>query len=117
MVYFGFFSLTAWRESLDEIHRKYWEDELVPFLPAQLTPRLTAQEGAFISYPLPKNHRPLKQIDKFKQDNFSLVKYVVPASKKKTLRRELAALGVQFRLLFPDLDGVARGIRLAEFEP
>jgi hypothetical protein len=110
------FSYTGWREDLKEEHRKYWDDELVPFLPPRLTPRLTAQEGAFISYPLPKDRKPLKPVDKFKQDNLSLDKIVVPAATKAILRRELAALGVQFRLLFPDLDGVARGIRLTELE-
>src|SRR5438094_571201 len=46
------FSYMGWRQELNEEQREYWEKELIPFLPAQLTPRLTAQEGAFISYPL-----------------------------------------------------------------
>lgn len=110
------FSYTGWREELDEKYRPFWDNTLVPFLPAQLNPRLTAQEGSFISYPLPKNRKRLKPMDKFKQDELSLLKLVVPAAAKATLRHELALLGVQFRLLFPDLDGVARSIRLTELE-
>jgi FRG domain len=110
------FSYTSWREDLDEEHHEFWEKELVPFFPAQLTSRLTAQEGAFISYPLPKNRKSLRPIDKLKQDDFSLLKLTIPAAQKATLRREIATLGIQFRLLFPDLDGVARSIRLTELE-
>jgi len=110
------FSYTGWREDLAEEHRSFWDKELVPFLPAQLSPRLTAQEGSFISYPLPKNRKPLTPMEKLGQDDVSLSKLVVPASAKALLRRELSVLGVQFRLLFPDLDGVARSIRLDHLE-
>jgi len=110
------FSCMSWREELDEEYSEFWEKELIPFFPSQLTPRLTAQEGAFISYPLPNNCKPLKHIDKLKQDDFSLLKLVIPATQKATLRREVATFGVKFSLLFPDLDGVARCIRLTELE-
>ncbi len=110
------FSYTGWREDLHEEYRKYWEEELIPFLPPQLTPRLTAQEGAFVSYPLPQNREPLKPVDEISQSAFSVSKIVVLATAKATIRNELAQLGVQHRLLFPDLDGVARGIRLMLLE-
>ena len=110
------FSYTGWREVLVEEHRSFWDKELVPFLPAQLNPRLMAQEGSFISYPLPKNRKPLTPREGLDQEDVSLSKLIVPASAKSILRRELSVLGVQFRLLFPDLDGVARSIRLDELE-
>ena len=55
-------------------------------------------------------------MDKIRQNDVSLRKLVVPAAAKAGLRRELEILGIQFRLLFPDLDGVARSIRLTELE-
>ena len=110
------FSYTGWREDLTEGQRDHWDKQLIPFLPAQINPRLTAQEGSFISYPLPNNCKPLNPVDAIKQDDLTLLKVVVPAAAKATLRRELALLGIQFRLLFPDLDGVARSIRLTELE-
>ncbi len=110
------FLYTSWREELPEEHRSFWDKELVPFLPSQLNSRLTAQEGSFISYPLPKNCKPLAPMEKLDQKNISLSKLIVPASAKSRLRRELSMLGVQFRLLFPDLDGVTRSIRLDHLE-
>ena len=103
----------VWREELDKEHRNYWDDELVPFLPAQLDSRLMAQEGAFISYPLPKNSKPLTPMDKLKDEHVKFTKLTIPATAKPRLRRELEVLGIQFRFLFPDLDGVARGISLS----
>lgn len=110
------FSYATWREDLAEKHQSFWDKELVPFLPAQLDSRLTAQEGSFISYPLPNNCRPLTPIDELDQDDVSLSKLIIPAAAKSRLRRQLAVLGVQFRLLFPDLDGVASSIRLELLE-
>jgi hypothetical protein len=104
-------SYSGWWDDLDEALAAC-KNELVPFLPAQLTPRLTAQEGAFISYPLPNNCKPLRPMERFKQKDISLVKLVVPRTKKAALRVELDTLGIQFRLLFPDLEGVARSIKL-----
>jgi len=109
-------SYTGWREDLQEEYRRFWEEELVPFLPPQLTLRLTAQEGAFVSYPLPQNREPLKPIDEFSQEELSVSKVVVLASAKASIRSQLAELGVQYRLLFPDLDGVARGIKLMKLD-
>jgi FRG domain len=110
------FSYRSWREELDEERCQYWDAEPVPFLPRQLNPRLTAQEGAFISYPLPDDCNALLPLEQLRQDNLSLTKFVVPAARKPDIRRELGTLGVQYRLLFPDLDGVARGIKLVELE-
>jgi hypothetical protein len=111
------FAYNQWREELDELSRPYWETELIPFLPAQLPiPRLTAQEAAFLSYPLPSNCDPLIPVDGFPKNELVLFKFIVPKAAKANVRRELAILGVRFRLLFPDLDGIARDIKLVELE-
>ena len=104
-------SYSGWGHDLDEASASF-NNKLEAFLPAQLTPRLTAQEGAFISYPLPNNCKPLRPMERFKQKDISLVKLVVPRTKKAALRVELDTVGIQFRLLFPDLEGVARSIKL-----
>lgn len=106
----------SWREDLDEKHINFWDNDLVPFLPKQLNSRLTAQEGAFISYPLPENSEPLVPMDKIKVEDPKFLKVTIPASAKPRLRWELSSLGIQYRLLFPDLDGVARGISLSLLE-
>ena len=110
-------TLEGWREELQVHQRQYWEKELCPFLPEQLNARLTAQEGCFLSYPLPKDRKPLVPVDVLAQSHdVILTKFCVPKECKPQLRRELFVLGCQYRLLFPDADGVARGIRLEELE-
>ena len=114
---FWAFSYTSWHEELDTLSA-HWKSELVPFLPAPaITQRLTAQEGAFLSYPLPNHCNPLVPADKLSQPGLNLIRFRVPGEAKVSLRRELAVLGVQYRLLFPDLEGVARNIKLSELEP
>jgi hypothetical protein len=103
---------TSWRTELKEEHSKFWETELCPYLPAQYNPRLTAQEGAFILCPLPKNTKPMIEINKVEMELIHYTKVIVPKKSKPEIRRELNLLGCNSRLLFPDLDGVARGIRL-----
>ncbi|SEL27266.1 FRG domain-containing protein [Nitrosovibrio tenuis] len=111
------FSYDSWREDLDATTRYSWDTELIPFLPPQIpNPRLMAQEGAFLSYPLPNNCDPLIPVDGLAKNELRLFKLVVPAAAKRNMRRELAVLGVQYRLLFPDLDGIARNIKLTELE-
>ncbi|MCU1259316.1 MAG: hypothetical protein JWO80_2201 [Bryobacterales bacterium] len=109
----------SWREDLEPRHRKFWDTELVPFFPPQLNPRLLAQEGCFLSYPLPDNTMALKPVDRLvsmTSGDLKLLKFVIPANAKARLRRELAALGATYRLMYPDADGVARGIKLEELE-
>lgn len=109
----------GWREDLDDSHREYWDAEMVPFLPPQLNPRLLAQEACFLSYPLPDNTSPLNPVDKLiwkTSGDVKLVKFLIPIRAKPQLWRQLAAYGAKHRLLFPDADGVARGIKLEELE-
>jgi hypothetical protein len=61
----------------------------------------------------------LKPVDKLlskTRGHLGLSKFVVPVTAKPQLRRELARLGGRYRLLYPDADGVARGIRLEELD-
>jgi hypothetical protein len=48
--------------------------------------------------------------DQPKVDILRLQKLVVPAAAKKQLVNELLRLGISTRTLFPDLDGIARGL-------
>jgi hypothetical protein len=112
---FWIINYSMWNEELDDEHRIYWDTSLIPFLPPQLDARLMAQEGAFISYPLPKNDEPLTSMEELKENDMTFLKMIVPSSAKARLRRELEFLGIQFRFLFPDLDGVSRGIHLSSF--
>lgn len=111
------FSYNGWREDLDEKYRNFWDSEITPFLPAQIHPRLTAQEGAFVCYPLPENADPLPALDQLPSsyrgaEEIRCHKFMIPAASKSLLRFEIRMLGARHSLLFPDLDGVAREITL-----
>lgn len=113
-------SFSSWREELDNKYRSIWEDELVAFMPDQSNVRLTHQEGCFLSYPLPENCNSLIPVDKLGTnggDQLTFVKFVIPADAKNILRHELAVLGIRYRLLFPDIVGVTKGIVLEELTP
>jgi hypothetical protein len=66
-----------------------------------MTPRINAQQGVF-------------QMFKDPTENFSeaynLGKFVIPAECKITIKSELEELGVSYRTLFPDLDGICKTI-------
>jgi hypothetical protein len=109
------FTYNGFRQDLDERYRKFWDAEITAFLPAQIHPRLTAQEGAFICYPLPANAKKLPALDKLPSsfagsEDIQCHKFLVPAKQKRFLRFELLRLGARHSLLFPDLDGVAREV-------
>lgn len=106
------FSFDSWREDLDSKVSEYWDDEVVPFFPAQIHPRLTVQEGSFLCYPLPESTDPLTPLDKMTHRDLNLEKFRIPAEHKSLIRREIAVLGAKHHLLFPDLDGVAKSIKL-----
>jgi len=104
---------SSWREVLDDQYRHLWDSELIPLMPDQSNARLIQQEGCFLSYPLPKNCEPLTSVNQLQcaeDDGLSFAKIIIPAKSKKFLRNELAALGIRYRLLFPDIEGVAKGI-------
>lgn len=109
---------TGWRENLEDVHRETWDTELTAFLPAQIHPRLTAQEGAFICYPLPESAESLTPIDKLVENapidtaDLEFHKLLIPAKYKSLFRHEISRLGARHSLMFPDLDGVAREIAL-----
>jgi hypothetical protein len=103
---------SGWRTELDDRAANFWENEICPFLPAQYTPRLTAQESAFILCPVPENTDPMRELNKVRRNDLRFTKVTIPKKYKAAIRRELFTLGIKSRLLFPDLDGVGWGIRL-----
>lgn len=100
-------------ENLDKI------DSLEPYYPDQINERLIAQEGCFTLHPFPKKNVPLIPIENIKfhyQAIRSLVKIIIPNKKKNDIRFDLDQFGINYRSLFPDLDGLTKQIRW-ELEP
>lgn len=103
----------GWRNELNVAQAEHWDSETTVFFPAQYTPRLTAQEGAFLLCPLPENDQPMSPLDTLTLPGLHFLRISIAGRYKAPIRRELSLLGIKSRLLFPELDGVARGIRTA----
>lgn len=71
-------------------------------------PRMIAQQCTFTLHPFPHEGHTIRNL---LADPIDLVRYVVRADRKEQLRRDLWTLGVHRRVLFPDLDGLARSLR------
>ncbi|HYC79108.1 MAG TPA: FRG domain-containing protein [Planctomycetota bacterium] len=81
--------------------------------PFHNSPRLVAQEGAFTLHAPPWT--PLEELAGLPcrasaMDVGELVEWTVPPENKPGLLRELNALGITERTLYPDLDGLARSL-------
>jgi hypothetical protein len=101
---------TSWREDLDHDKKEFWESEITAFFPPNWNPRLNAQEGCFLCFPMPRHASPLQPItETMMQPGIEEVHCaIVPPDGKAALRRELRRLGISHRTMFPDLDGIAR---------
>ena len=84
------FEYRGYRTELKDEGAEYWENEICPFLSAQYTPRLTAQEGAFILCPVPKNTKPMRELNRVRQSDLSFTKVSIPKRYKAAIRRELS---------------------------
>lgn len=99
----------SWREDVLEPTRLD-DDALTPFMPKHINARVVAQEACFVSFPLPRNTRPIQPMDEkgaYRRSIEQLRKLTIPAKSKRHLRGELRALGVNHRTLYPDLQGIA----------
>ena len=86
---------------------------LVSFFPELLNERLSAQEGCFIAFPLPKNGfsvLPLN-IANYPKDTESFFSVQISAKHKRNIRQELNGLGINHRTIYPGLEGVAKWIK------
>ncbi len=96
---------------LREIDRRDVDAGTPPKYPAAITPSLWFRRGVnqlsrFTIHPKPKEGHAIE--DTLSHPN--LVRYLVPAGNKRGLRDALYFLGIRPNTLFPDLDGLSRGI-------
>jgi hypothetical protein len=81
--------------------------------PIYNSPRIVAQDGAFTFHSNP--WRPLESyvgvlFSKPNLDVSGLYRWTIRAIDKPTIIAELSGLGITHRILFPDLDGIARSL-------
>lgn len=95
-----------------EIAEKYDSEEKVFSRPVAFEPRrdftrMVVQSSTFTIHPEPSKGNTIPEV---LTDPRSLVRYVIPAGCKWRLTRELGALGVTDTALFPDFEGIAKGL-------
>ena len=104
---------------------RYWRDDalaatpldndsLTPYFPKHLNPRLIAQEGCFVAFPLPENRKALQPMDDpgaYRDDIQWLESVRIPRRAKRQLRIELRVLGITHRFVYGDLAGIGATVR------
>jgi hypothetical protein len=76
----------------------------IALLPSLFLPRITGQLSAFTIHPETDGQN---SIDKIINDDASLVRYVIPKELKSEFEEKLRFLGISYRTLFPDLEGLS----------
>ena len=100
----------GWVEAVRDEHTSSVE----AFYPDHVDARVIAQESCFTKFPFPKEFvaiPPLETLVPYGLKKGQLHEFRVPRGAKVGIRRELGQLGVCFRTLFPDLDGLATSLR------
>lgn len=77
------------------------------FLPPLKHPRMTSQQSAFTIHPKGENAKTI--IETIDDEKF-LTRYIIPKQLKRRFRSKLSALGIDYRGIFPDLEGLAKTI-------
>lgn len=83
-------------------------DRPIALQPTHAFPRAVAQLSVFTIHPEPQPECTIPEL--LEEAGENLVRYVIPAAKKRKLRDDLAALGITPKTLFPDLDSLSRTI-------
>lgn len=81
-------------------------DKHYKYIPPGWNNRLYVQEGQLVVFPEPK-----VSMEKNLRNDWSILKFTVPANAKKDLRYSLYRMGFTEATLFPDLDGLAKHLR------
>lgn len=79
----------------------------IAFIPYRIFPRMLAQASTFTIHPRPQEGH---KIENLLTDEKHLVRYRVPKEAKPELRQNLASLGINHRVLFPDYEGLSRHV-------
>lgn len=84
-------------------------DKVGVLYPPHIAPRIAGQSGLFTIQPVPNEELVIEKDDRFPHD---ITRIEFDAATADEIRRELFLLGIREQMLFPDLDGFARGIKI-----
>ena len=108
-----FFTPKEWYEGTSDLDDFDQDKEILTFFPEVMNERIGAQEGGFVSFPIPKASKGIPDLDDeayIKNVHFQSCVYVL-SNCKKEIRRELNVLGVNHRTIYPGLEGVAKWVK------
>ena len=99
--------------SLEEIDKSSLSKPNRIYFPHHTSSRMSAQQGCFSLHVSPERESkdtfvPLEDRVSDGDKSMVLTKYNVPSTAKETIRHELDKMGINYFLLFPDLDGLCR---------
>lgn len=80
-------------------------------LPPLKHPRITVQQSCFTIHPKPEIGFSIPEV---MNDEKYFVRYIIPKKLKKEFELKLMYLGITYRTVFPDLDGLARTLKQNE---
>jgi len=110
-----FLSNEPFHNSPEKLIKEYELNEVpqkpIAFLPNVVLPRISSQMSAFTIHPKPSESN---TIQKLIQDENYLVRYVIPKNFKLEFEKKLSYLGISYRTLFPDLEGLAKDFKREE---
>jgi hypothetical protein len=81
------------------------------FLPPLSFPRMTAQLSAYTIHPKPNK---TNRIETLLIDKKQLCRYIIPYILKSKIEKNLAYLGISYRTIFPDLEGLSKSFKREE---
>jgi hypothetical protein len=81
------------------------------FLPPLSLPRMTAQLSAFTIHPTKLKSNGIENV---LHENKQIARYIIPKNLKSKFETNLAYLGISYRTLFPDLEGLASAFQKEE---
>lgn len=84
------------------------------FSPPLSHPRITAQQSCFTIHPEPQVGFSIPEV--IKEEKY-LVRYIIRKRLKKEIEKKLMYLGITYRTIYPDLDGLAKSIKQSETFP
>lgn len=99
---------TEWNEEFPNLDA----EDLYFHRPSHLNDRIVAQQSMFLVYPLGPEQTLIQPLNLFRLKNDGPVgKFIVPANKKQSIRRQLDGLGINILSMFPSMGSAAALVR------
>ncbi len=99
-------------EKLKNIYKlKEVPQKPIAFLPNVVLPRISSQMSAFTIHPKPTENNTIPKL--IKDENY-LTRYIIPKNLKSEFEKKLSYLGISYRTIFPDLEGLAKDFKREE---